>query len=49
MHSQTAMPVITHRFGTAEAIAKTGYVAYSCLPLENHDGEPMEVALACGV
>ena len=42
-------PVITHRFGTAGAIAKTGYVAYSCLPLENHDGEPMEVAFACGV
>ena len=43
------LPVITDRVGTAEAIAKTGYVAYSCPPLENHDGEPMEVAFACGV
>ena len=48
-HRPGTPPVITHRVGTAEAIAKTGYVVYSCPPLENHDGEPMEVAFACGV
>ncbi len=48
LHGQTAMPVITHSAGTAEVIARTGCAADSCLALENHDGEPMVVPLACG-
>ena len=34
-------PVITHSAGTAGAFAKTGYAAYGCPRLENHDGEPL--------
>ena len=48
LHGQAAMPVITHSAGSAEGIAKTGYVAYGCPPLENCDGEAMVVQLACG-